>query len=357
LQGTKIRDIPIRGEATLRPYDKKHCRYFDFREFEALGQDFISTFSLNFILYTSSVALCTAQGAYNAAQHLFRWFIDNQDELIRLISTLQIDHSKASTKDWEDAIALWQDNVKSRPKLSPITKYKILQTVNVLLRRMASFGVIPKLTYIKPSPKLRRSGRPTRSLAELHSRSTQERDEEILEEALSAVKGSDIDLQIRKDFLATLLSKTGKIVGSAEEHSKILMKINANRLAAIRRCASTDFKKWRDHWLEGQRLLQSCDLRFEEMIAIVQHPHSNLVSRGKDFDALFPKDNVDVSLPRLLKYVNEHPEYLGWLMWQQDGKVERWIGLRAMQFGGLELFQAYLLPHHDMAIAADLLPN
>lgn len=340
-----------RIESILRPYDQNHSRYFDFREFKSLGLAFISAFSLNFILHSSSVALCTAQDYYGAAQHLFRWLISNQMNLIRLVSTLQIDHTKASAKDWEDAIALWRDDLQGKPKPGPITKYKLIKNVNVLLRRMAGFGVIPKLTYVKAPQKLRLAGRPTRSLAELQPQGIHEANKENLEEALLGIKGTDVDLQIRRDFLATLLSETGKIAGSAEEHAKILMKVNADRLAAIRMCASIEFKKWRDYWLEGQRLLKSCDMSFEEMKAIVQQQSPSKISGKQGLAALFPKDNTDVSLPRLLKYANEHTEYLGRLMWLPEGKLDHLFEYQVILCGGLEAFQAYLLPHRYMAMA------
>lgn len=335
----------------LRPYDSRHQRHFDFTEVKALGSEFVSAFAQAFIRYSSSIAPGTAQSSYCSALNLLRWIKDNKENLRNLVSVLRSDHTKASVKDWEDAAALWRSNLLGKSKPGPVTKDGLIKEVNTVLKKMSVFGVIPKLTYIGSPKNLRRAARPTKSLAELPQQNLEEGARKILEEALSGAKGSDVEIQVRRDFLTTLLSETGEIKGAGEDQAKALMKINSERLNAVRKCASEDYKKWRDHWLRGQHLLQSCDMSFEEIDSVVNRPYQNKVNRGKDMAALFPTDNPDQSLARLLRYFTDHPVYRGRIM-RRNKRVLKCFRKQIPWFGGIEVVQAYLFPHPELVTAA-----
>lgn len=347
--------VDIQFKAALRPYDGRHKRYFDFTEFESLGSEFVSAFALAFIRYTSSLTLDTAQGTYSSSRNLLRWMKDNKENLRNLISALNSDYTKASAKDWEDAAAMWREDILSRSVPGPTTKSHRIQCVNTVLKKMSVFGVIPKLTYVSARKKLRGLERPTRSLAELPRQNAEGSAIELVNQALFGIKGSDIDIQVKRDFLTTLLCETGEIAGTAEEQAKALMKINTERLEAVRECASKDYVKWRNHWHKGQRLLQSCDMSFEEINSVLNLRHQNTISRGRDLTALFPKNNPEQSLARLLRYFTDHPVYSGRVMRRHKGTISRCLYGQIRRFESVVVLQAYLFPHPELTAAAILI--
>ncbi len=308
-------------------------------------------FALGFIRYSSSVSLGTAQGAYSYVLRLLRWLKNNQDHYLSLTAALQSDHTKALAKDWEDTLQLWQDYVIAQPRPGPSTKYNIIKHTSTVLRRMTTFGVIPHITYARVPRNLNQITRPIRTLAEWQQ-NIKKGSEKILEKVLSGMKGTNTAIQIKKDFLTTLLNETGEIAGSANAHAKILMKINADRIEMIRDCACKDFKKWRDVWIEGQRLLQAYDISFNEIAAIVDRQHTSMKVRMRELSTLFPDSDPELSLACLLRYLSDHPEYRGQIMRFAKGTLRSWEWRQAGRFGGLETLQAYLFPHQDLTAAA-----
>lgn len=337
---------------TLRPYDSKNGRYFDFTKFGVLGRVFMEDFASGFIRYSSSIELTSAQSVFSSVNHFLRWLITNRSSLINFISTLQNDHTKATAKDWEDVVALWREVIESSVEIGPVAKANHIKYINTLLKRMGSFGVIPNITFVKVPNKLRRAGRPTKSLAEVAQQGVTESARSILEESLSGISGSGIDLQGTRDFLTVLIQETGTIAGSAVEHAKILMKKNAERLEMVRECASRDYQKWQDHWLEGKRLLEACDMDFADIEAVINRPYRTLTGKGIALNTLFSSETPAISLSRMLKFFNDHPVYQGQLMRLPKRELIGWFRRRVRQFGGINVFQAYLFPHVEMVTAA-----
>jgi hypothetical protein len=325
-------------------FDRGNNRFFDFAEFAPLGEAFMSAFALGFIRYTASVKLDAAQGAFCATVRFLGWVDSRQKELVQFVSKLKSDYTTVSAKEWEDVVALWRDDLINQPRPGRVTKYNYISNLNTVLKRMAGLGIVPKITLIRAPRKLREASRPTRTLIEVNSQSVKEDTQTILEEALAGAKGTYIDIQVKKDFLATLLNETGEILGSSREHARVLMEINTKRLRMIRECASKDFQKWHDHWIEGQRLLQLCDLSFEEIAEVI----AQRASRIWGFRRLFPKSNPQLSLARLLKYFSEHPEYRGRIVGWPEKSLGQWFDRKAMMFGGRDLLQAYLFPHREL---------
>lgn len=342
----------IHPDTRLRPFDSKNGRYFEFSQFEFLGGEFMASFALGFVRYSSTVAHDTAQGAYSSALNFLRWLKDNAEKFPYFVSILQSNHTKAYAKDWEIVIALWRDNLVSQPRPGTLRKYNLIKGLNTLLKKLGGFGVIPKLTYINAPQKFRRTARATKTLAEVSRGGIQNGTVDILEKAMSTAKGTELELQVKKDFLTTLLNETGNIAGTAEQHARALMQINADRLATIRRCASEVFQKWRDHWHEGQRILKSCDMGFEEIYNIV-HPQQRMAtqSRHEALSKLFPTDNPEITIARLLKYYSALLEFRGALIRTNRIRVSSGISKLLSHFGGIEALQAYLFPHPQLIVA------
>jgi hypothetical protein len=339
-------------ETALCPFDSSKGRFFDFTKFESLGRAFIAAFARAFVLSSSSLAASSATSRYNSSCRFLRWLVTNQRNLLQLVQTLRSDHTRATSKDWEDAVELWKDSILNEPKYKPGSKYTFISNMIYVLKKIAIFGVIPKLVLLVPSTKLRKAARPRRTLVELSRQDNKEDKNAILKSSLGGTGNTNFELEAQKDFLVSLSDEEGRIIGATEEHAKSLMKINAQRLALIRACACKDFKKWRDHFLEGQRLLQSCDMTFEEIEAILCRQYSSQGSKGAATKSVFPARKRDVSISRLLTFFRCHPEYRGRILGHgQKENILKWLYEISSHFGSLNSLQAYLYPHSEMTNA------
>jgi hypothetical protein len=330
--------------STLRPYDSRHGRHWDFSEFEILGRDFVAAFAPCFLAYSSVVARSTAATNYHAARLLLCFLTINRETLGQLIPILESDYTKATARAWEEALALWRDDLIGNDAISPVTKHGYIKSVNMLLRKMISRGVIPEITFLNSIPKARKASRATPSLAELHFHDIKEKSKKILEETLSGFGGTAVERQVKEDFLASLLSEAGDITGNPIEQAEALFQINRGRLKLLRSCAVKDFIKWRDSSLRGINLVRVCDLTFEEIAGIVDYRHKDLKKRSSALKTLFPEDEQDVSLARLLKYFVDHPKYRGRITWPQREIPPHWFFNLAPRFGGFKPLQDYLFP-------------
>jgi hypothetical protein len=334
----------------LRPYDDVHGRHYDFTELEELGREFMSAIAAAFVKYSSTVAAPTAQGIFSTTVGFLRWIKANQQQLSAFVSMLRADYRQCHSYTWEEAIALWRAAVIGEDGLTNVVKYNKIKTLNTAVKRLAAFGVLPKVYLLGASRQLRAS-RPTRTLAEITPNNSVTLSAEILDKALLGATEKGIELQVKRDFLKSLINETGTIVGTAEEHAKLLMKVNADRLAAVRRCAEKDFSKWVAVWNEGQGLLAKCDLSYKEICKRI-YPHNR---KGEFWhQSVFPENDPTRSLSRLLKYFAEHPEYRGRMVYQHRS-IACAIQSELARFGGPEIVQKYLFPSLELTTAVMVL--
>lgn len=304
-------------KSTLRLYDNTHGRYWDFEEFKILGGDFILAFANCFVLHVTPIARSSAQTSYNEARRFLRFIVKKRKALPRLIAALKNDYTKATVQDWEKALALWRDDLISKTEVGPVTKHNQINTLNILLRRMVTYGVIPAIEYLNSNPKALKSAKTIPFLAELHP-----------------VGGDE---------------PSG---GSAEEQAEAMFELNLERLEMVRSCAAQDFQRWRDHMLKGMRMVQDCDLEFEEIAATVDGGHQDMHERARALRALFPDDDEELTLARFLKYFAHHPERRGRLFKASDSsRPPGWYKVLARRLGGQDILQAYLFPPPELTTA------
>jgi hypothetical protein len=336
-----------RLDSPLRAYAAVHGRYFNFTEFEGLGREFMSAVAAAFTKYSSTVAAITAQGCFSTIVSFFRWIEANQEHLHALVSVLHIDHRECPSYVWEEAIALWRAAIIDEKRLTNIVKYNRIKVLNTAVKHLAVFGVLPKL-YLLGAPKHLRGSRPTRTLAEITHKDSRHLATTILENALRGASEIGIELEVKRDFLKTLINETGKIVGTADEQAKLLMKINADRLARLRRCAERDFLKWVAVLNDGQRMLRECDLSYEDICIRILASRQRL----KSAKPVFPVNDPARSLSRLLKYFALHPEYRGRIV---SEPVDRRTQKVLAGFGGPTTVQSFLFPHLSLTTAVMVL--
>jgi hypothetical protein len=342
-------DAATKISSPLKPYDYGQRRYFDFTEFEELGKEFMVAFANGFVKYSSTISPDTAQSSFSTAVNFLQWVTANELQLKGLVSSLRLQYQQSKPKDWEDTVALWQVYISGRDGLQSITKYNFIKQLNTLFKKLFGFGVIPKFDLVG-APQLYRESRPTKTLAEAAHHDSGQYTETILNEALSGTMETGIELEVKRDFLKTLIDETGAIAGTPEEHAKLLMKINADRLAAIRRAAEKDFTKWLEWWNEGQCALRDCDMSFEEILATIDKRVRQRFSYN-----LFPVDNEYLCLGRLLKYFVNHPRFRGRIVGYPRGSYPRRVAEQLYRLGGAQIVQARLFPHIDLTNAVIVL--
>lgn len=334
--------------SSLKPYDNVHARFFDFTEFKEIGEEFISSLADAFVKYSSTVAAPTAQNVFSTAVRFLRWVLIHQDQLPVFSSTLRVNFRQCPSSSWEQVIALWRSSIVGEKSLSSIAKYNKLKTLNRFLKTLAQQGVIPKI-YLLGAPRGLRTSRPTKTLAEVAKKQSVT-NKKKLDNALKAATESGMDLQVKRDFLNTLASETGGIKGTADEHAKALMRINADRLATIRRCAERDFMEGLSIWEAGQAALKRCDLCWDEISRRIG------ATRGEVWrHSVFPPNDPDISLSRLLKYFAEHPKFQGRTVFHTSGSYKPGVGMELSRFGGAECVQGYLFPTVGLTIAVIVL--
>jgi hypothetical protein len=333
------------SKETLSPFVARHNRYYSFEEFEGLGKAFMGPFSHCFSLYASTFSNSTAQTMYGMAKRFLRFLAENTDSLQSLTSVIHDDPIKATEQDWEHTLALLKDRLNSDSRIARTTKYHYISHLNRLLKKLIAGGVIPEIALLKPDPKARVASRATPCLAELHPPEIRARARKYLDEALSGAAGTAADRRVKEDFLAALLSETGEIEANPEEQAEALFRINRERLELLRSCASKEFQSWRDHWLNGMRLIRNCDLEFDEIASITDRAPRNVRERSKDLNYIFPDDDADLALARFLKYFAAHPDYRGRLpKTSASYRPPRWYVRTVVRFGGHGLVQSYLFP-------------
>ena len=301
-----------------------------------------------FVKYSSTVASSTAQSSFSTAVRFLRWILANQLQLQEFVSTLRTNHVQARAEDWEDVVAQWRIHFEAEKSLKPLAKYDIILVLNSLIRKLIIFGVVPKFQLVG-APKPIRESRPTKTLAEVTHNNSDHKTEALLDEALSGTGCVDIDLEVKRDFLKTLIEETGAISGSPQEHARVLMKVNAGRLASIRNAAEKDFMKWVDWWNDGQQALKDCDMSFAEISSEI-----NLKTTCHFKAKLFPRNNDRLSLGRLLTYVTGHPKWRGQVIGLPTNSASRSIEVQVTRFGA-EMLQARLFPHIDLTCAVIVL--
>lgn len=318
----------VKTETPLCPYDRATKCFFDFTEFEMLGRGFVTAFARAFVLSCASVARATARTRYSAARDFLRWIVKNERELARLTVALRADYTNASAIDWDNAYELWKDVIINEPRHKPATRYMNAKCLCIVLRNMIAHGVIPKFTVLPPPLKIKGIGNPKKTLAELSQQ------DDYKETNNNSIGTSCVRVADKTD----------------DERASELLKLNAERLATVRACASKDFVRWRDHWSEGQRLLDSCDMSFAEIDGLT-NTRSNSIVKSKVLRTLFPVDNRETTLSRLLFYLVSHPENRRQMI-GPPASAFYWLKPIVRRCGGINEIWAYLYPHVEMTTAA-----
>lgn len=344
--GNQMLQIPA---TSLRLYDNNNKRFFDFTEFAPLGQPFAKSIAETFIFYSSTVALDTAQAGYSAVLNFFRWLIANESKLPQLTFDLKNHYEKATIADWENAVEYWREDLIARSDIGPVRKRNLISAIQSFFKSLIHRAVVPKIYFTRIPSDLRMSARPTKSLAEAVERDTNRKQLKIVDKHLANLKSYGTKLEIKRDFLTVLLQERGSIAGTEQEHAKELMKVNSERLSLVRQCAVEDFQKWHVHWLKGQERLQKCDLSFDEIDSVIEQRNQDII---RNQAKLFPPDNPELSLSRLLKYIHEHPKYQGQLSRNNLCGQNSLFSKQVIRFGGVDEVQAHLFPHPQMIVAA-----
>jgi len=317
-----------------------HDRHFDFTQFGIIGEEFVSAFANAYVQYGSTLSLTTVLGHFSTVVNFLRWVVRHQEHLEPFLFSLRTDYRKAEPNEWEHVIALWRDVVIGNTEVRNRRKYNLIKSLNIVIKKMVAFGVVPKFSLIGPPSRFRPS-RPTKTLAEVSVQGHSNQNSEILDRVLSNSTETGIDLQVKRDFLTTLVNENGKILGTPEAHANELMKINSRRLEAVRNCAEEDFLKWVDHWKQGRQLLERCDMSFEE-IAVAARRYSRSAKR------VFPPSDPAISLSRLIKFFLDHKEYQGQILGHEKGSLGRVMSRQLTRFGSPEVVQAFIFPHIDL---------
>jgi hypothetical protein len=328
----------------LLPYIPQHSTSYDFTRFASIGEGFVTAVAKVFALRAGGISKVTSKSDYHALGLLFRWIQSNQ-LIPEFRRKLFRDHKSILVDEWEMVLNMWRDDfVNGKRSQSETAGAQVIRIVNVLLEALVASRVLRPISRLAPVKNSNKKMRPKKCLAEVQQ----------LYSPKSATRqaGGDLSQPFFPDDLSSLASGTNAARGTAD-YIQAVAHLNKTRLEALRRCAEQELKGWREHFKEGQRILDLCDMSFPDIRKILHKHYRNNVSRGWALRRLFPKSLPDLALSRYLTYVlHEHGGII------PLGKKTRPLTFHisfCRSRGGIEKVRAYLIPNSAAANAARLI--
>ncbi len=326
----------------LLPYILQHSTSYDFTRFASIGKGFVTAVARVFALRAGGISKGSSKSDYHVLGILFRWIQSNQliPEFRRKLFT---DHKSILVDEWELVLNMWRDDfVNAKQRQSETTGAQVIRHMNVLIEAMIASRVLRPISRLAPVKNSNKKVRPNKCLAEvqrLHS-----------PKAAIGQVGGDRSESLVQDNLPSL-NRSEMIEGQgAADHIQAVAHLNKKRLADLRRCAEQELRGWSEHFQEGQRILDLCDMSFADIKKILHTRYKNNVFRGKALSRLFPKGLPDLALSRYLTYIlHEHGGVI------PLGKKTRPLTFHinfCRSRGGIEKIRAYLIPDSAAANAA-----
>ena len=268
-------------EKPLMPYVGKQQRTFDLTYLAPLGETFSYQVAEAIALRLASIARPPRKSdppnGVAAFRRFWEWLIrefkkpsKQASHFIRVREALIVGKCPAFG-DWQQVVNRYRselvDNESIVASSHKRTKNTELDNIRPLLNLIADRGRLPraKLTSI---PNAKKTSTPRKSVAEIPNKQANEKEiEELLRGALDGYIGGDkISQQEKKDCYRALASSGMEVSGTSEEIIQKISVHNDTLLREIRRCAEIDLLEYWEVFCEGKRLIDECDLSFQDEI-------------------------------------------------------------------------------------------
>src|SRR6267154_3638955 len=224
---TKLSAVSTSCRDLLQPYSPQHLISFDFNPFISLGREFVIAIARTFAVRAGAVGKGTAKHDYYALKILLGWIQANRQSFPTFRRKLLINYKSIEVDEWESILSTWRNQlVQGEQERKGSTQAQLIRAINVFIEAWINAGIIKPVTRLVPVKHSNKLAKHKKCLGEIPTT-------------------------------------------SLEPDAATLATLNNERLRDLRKCAEQEFKTWYDHFQEGERLLQACDMSFSEIRRII----------------------------------------------------------------------------------------
>jgi len=239
---------------------------------------------------------------YNKTLNVFEWLHRNREQYPRIVNDL-IRGAVPAPIDFEWAMDQWrQEQIRDIGTKKDTTTSQIVKTTNLVLRYLASAGVLPKIPQLRPVKGARAKTQPRKSLAEVA------RIAHVAQDALrTAARAHQVEIAPGDEaaFLQVLEQEAERRTNLPDDPIAAIRIILSDRLATLRTCAVEDFNKWSSHFDDGQAILALADMDGRSVERLVYSNDEDAYRRQQHLRHALPSHRSDITLARFLAMI-EH---------------------------------------------------
>jgi len=239
---------------------------------------------------------------YNKTLNVFEWLHRNREQYPRIVDDL-IRGAVPAPIDFEWAIDQWrQEQIRDIGTKKDTTTSQIIKTTNLVLRYLASAGVLPKIPQLRPVKGARTKTQPRKSLAEVA------RIAHVAQDALrTAARAHQVEIAPGDEaaFLQVLEQEAERRTNLPDDPIAAIRIILSDRLATLRACAVEDFNKWSSHFDDGHAILALADMDGRSVERLVYSTDEDAYRRQQHLRHALPSHRSDITLARFLAMI-EH---------------------------------------------------
>jgi hypothetical protein len=271
----------------LDPYVSAHRRRYDFSEFQrAFGIRWCLRIAGAFANSASKFAAETTSPRYYALISFLRFARRRHRPLVAELRSGGVGAATLEHAAWQ-----WREwCLQNSPSAKDTTKAAKIFALNQILEQLAVSQLLPRIRPIKPPRHFRRKSVPKACLAEID---VADKAEETL------------DTMAARPAWSPTKAKGQTVSKSQPPHSvDDIDRTNSRRLLALRQAAEKQLINCRSVYSNGQNHLARSDLsgqQVEERLRKCSHVPG---IRGREFGELFPRENNQLALSRLLAFID-----------------------------------------------------
>jgi len=316
----------INDSDPFNPYIACHKQKYDLSYLSPLGEKTSRRIAEAISLRLAALKRPKSGCRHQASMHIrvfFEWLCSEMGKPDTPPYFARIQESFAQNKmpdikDWQSAVSGFRACLLSKTgefaRLSKRSKDSRLESLRPLINFLADKGIAPR-AVVAGIKNARKSSRPIKALGEVvNSKVTEEEIGRYLGGILDKDGlGHSITSQEKIDCYRALASGGIEVSGTPEEMISKLVAYNETLLDKVRYCAETYFISCWEHYQEGQRLIEGCDLSFEndlkpafdEYWSEVQHPTMPIAHMANlAFTKFFRHVPKEVILSRILTFLD-----------------------------------------------------
>lgn len=332
----------------------KHGREYDYTLFRDVGRLFVLHTTARFKEYFPTCSANVAKDSHECWTSLLRYLQASQSQphLEAFHRQLASDGFKAIPTDvWEGVLYGWREELHGKVLSGgrkAVTNGRYVAHLNRIWADLSGVGLVPHVR-IKgfKNAKSRYFLTPRATLAQLAvvDSATDVAVRSASERLATFFDESDRD-EAREYLRSLALELSPEVVRGLPVEAVIeeIHRLNATRLATVRKCAEADFLRWHGHWCQGQAAFEASTLDGKALISLLDSPALSVSEVRRNSTRLIRTGHEMQRLGHALRYIDA----------RYEGSISGIHGRMhhlARSFGGRANLMAYLHPHEQATLA------